>query len=270
MTRWIQIVCIFVILTTATKAESKPTLRIGVASSLTPVMMDLLKTFANSHGHISVQAHYAGSQQLVRQVMMGAELDGIILAHTNQSKALIQHKMVDARQQKIIASNTLVIACHKSQKSSLSIELGKGWSLGSLKIATGHQGVPLGAYAEQFLSNTTWQTGQRPPQLIYANNAKDATTYVRTGAADLGILYATDVLLDPNLHSIKSIPSSMHDAIHYTTMPILASKRTDLYNHWSNFLSSTQAIKIWHQHKFPTPSDPLTLSDAEADDRRNL
>ena len=268
--RWMCGIFLLCLLGNSAQSQSAQTLKIATASSLTAVMKDLAETFAATNSHIQVQLQYGGSQQLIRQVMIGADLDGLVLASLEASDDLKKHQLIDPKRRETIATNQLVIAAQSSAANDYDLTFDQPWKNGPLKIATGHKGVPLGQYASTFLGHTSWLKSKPSPTMVFANNAKDATTYVRSGAVDLGILYETDVRHTSELKVIKRIPEQLHESIRYVAMPIKSSKQQRAYDQWSRFLKSPLAQDIWSRYGFESNIRPMTVSGEKYDDRRSF
>jgi molybdate transport system substrate-binding protein len=83
------------------------------------------------------------------------------------------------------------------------------------RLSTGDpDSVPVGKYAKSALGNLDlWSSIER--RLVRADNVRVALMYVARGEAPLGIVYATDALVEPRVRVVDLFPESSHAPIFY-------------------------------------------------------
>jgi molybdate transport system substrate-binding protein len=69
-------------------------------------------------------------------------------------------------------------------------------------LALGGKGTPVGRYAEAALRGVPL-----PERIIRGGNARDVLSKVAEGAAEMGVVYATDVAIDPRVERVSDLPS---------------------------------------------------------------
>lgn len=82
--------------------------------------------------------------------------------------------------------------------------------VGSLALAGGE--VPAGKYAKAALASLGIPL---PPRVVYGASVRDVLSKVSQGAAEAGIVYATDVPIDPGTETAFLLPEESHPPIRY-------------------------------------------------------
>jgi molybdate transport system substrate-binding protein len=88
-------------------------------------------------------------------------------------------------------------------------------SLAGGRLALGNpETVPAGRYARQALTGLgLWE--QVAGRLAVAENVRNALQFVARGEAPLGIVYATDARIEPNVRVLDTFPAKSHPPIVY-------------------------------------------------------
>jgi len=94
----------------------------------------------------------------------------------------------------------------------------------AISIALGDPvSVPAGEYGKQsLLSLHLWD--QLNAKLVLGKDVRQVLTYVETGNADAGLIYATDALTSTKVHVIAIAPDSTHDPIVYPAAVVNGSR----------------------------------------------
>jgi molybdate transport system substrate-binding protein len=80
-------------------------------------------------------------------------------------------------------------------------------------LAMADEQAPAGKYARQALAREGIAI---PKRTIYGHNVRDVLSKVTQGGAKVGIVYATDARLDPNVRVAHTFPSDRHEKILYS------------------------------------------------------
>jgi len=107
------------------------------------------------------------------------------------------------------ATSVTTYATTSARESDLAKLAGDG------KIATGDvKAVPVGKYAKAALEKLgAWQAAE--PKFAMAESVRAALTLVARGEAVLGIVYATDAKVEPEVKIVGIFPADSHPAIIY-------------------------------------------------------
>jgi len=169
---------------------------------------------------------YAGSSALARQIQAGAPADLFFSANVAWMQATIDSGHVDETSRADLLTNRLVLI--GGWYEDTPIDLGDPTALpdrlgrGRLALAL-TEAVPAGIYAREALDNLGLWEGVAD-QVIEADNVRAALMLVALRAADMGVVYASDVLEDRRVVVVADIPESSHVPILY---PIAATSAGD-------------------------------------------
>jgi molybdate transport system substrate-binding protein len=232
-------------------------LLVFAAASLTDVLSELQQLWRKSSG-APVKLSFAASSMLARQIEAGGRADLFISADQQWMDYLATRGLIDSASRRNLAGNSLVlIAATRSSASrdESRLELGRGLDLakalggGRLAIADPDT-VPAGRYARRALESLgLWN--QASVRLARADNVRAALLFVARGESPLGIVYATDAQIEPNVRVLATFPDNSHEPITYPAAAT-ASAGPDAAAFLA-FLRSSTAVPVWKKHGFQEP-----------------
>ncbi|WP_317626626.1 molybdate ABC transporter substrate-binding protein [Rhodalgimonas zhirmunskyi] len=189
---------------------------IFAASSLKTALDTASKDFEEQTGH-NLTLVYAGSSALARQIAQGAPADLFLSANPGWMDVLESENRLAPGTRRDLLSNQLVLISHDAGAPiALNDQTDLATLLGGGRLATALvDAVPAGIYAKAALQNLhLWD--QAEPRLAQAKNVRAALALVQTGAAPLGITYATDAHAAGNsVHIRATFPAASHPPIIY-------------------------------------------------------
>ena len=194
--------------------DGRPALRLGVASSLAPLLPELERAAGGlPGGGRRVEATLASSGRIARQLGAGAPLDAVLLADDEAMDRLEADGLIDPSSRVGLAGNRLVLVAPAGSQRPRGLG-----DLAGLRVALGEPGtVPLGRYAEAALAAAAVPG---PGRVVYGGSAEQVLTYVRAGEVDAAVVYATDLrragdalrlveAVDPGLHPPARCPAAV-------------------------------------------------------------
>jgi molybdate transport system substrate-binding protein len=187
---------------------------------------DINAAFTKSTG-IKVTASYAASSALMKQIEQGAPADVFASADLDWMDYGSQKKVINDKTRINLLGNRLVLIAPKDSKLG-NVTIGSGFNLAQLagggRIATGDvRAVPVGIYAKAALEKLgSWQAAA--PKFAMTENVRAALTLVARGEAPLGIVYATDAIIEPRVKIIGVFPADSHPEIIYPVAATVTAK----------------------------------------------
>lgn len=173
-----------------------------------------------------VTVAYGGSGTLARQVSLGAPADVVILANANWMDFLENEGHITARIN--VLSNELVLASQDPSPVALTPE-GLARVLDDGQLAMGFTAsVPAGIYGKAALIQLGLWDGVAS-QIAEVDNVRAALALVARGEVPLGIVYATDVRVVPDLHIVASFPPESHPPIRYVAGMTADNKKAQAF-----------------------------------------
>lgn len=182
------------------------------AASLAGPLDELARAWEAETGN-RVVLSYAGSSALARQIEAGAPADVVILASEDWMQTLVAQGAINPATCLILLTNRLVVIGAEADAPMELAQLPARLGTGRLALAL-TEAVPAGIYARAALTHLDlWDAVA--PQVVEADNVRAALRLVAIGAADYGIVYATDVAQEPRVAVLAAIPEDSHPAIRY-------------------------------------------------------
>jgi molybdate transport system substrate-binding protein len=247
------VTALFAPLTFAADAQREP-LVVFAAASLTDVLQQVGPLYTK-HSNVPVKFSFAASSALAKQIESGAQVDVFLSADQDWMNYLQERRLIDAGTRTDLLGNRLVLIAPKDSNVSLKLERGAKL-LAALgrddRLATGDpDSVPVGKYAKAALTNLElWSAIE--PRLVRADNVRVALMYVARGEAPLGIVYATDATVEPQVRIVDVFPESSHAPISY---PVAATSRASKdAAAFLTFLRSDAARAIFTRNGFSIPA----------------
>jgi molybdate transport system substrate-binding protein len=109
--------------------------------------------------------------------------------------------------------------------------------------------VPAGEYAQQTL-NAFHLNDKVKGKLVLGKDVRQVLTFVETGNADAGFVYATDAKISGRIRVVATVPESAHEPIVYPVAVVKTSANQDAARTFVKFLSSAEAKAIFTRNGY--------------------
>lgn len=236
-----------------TNAAMKPIVVLAAAST-TNAIGEIARQFTKETG-VEVRTSFGSSAALARQIVNGADADVFVSADIGWVDYLAKEGLVDRHRN--LLGNRLVIVVSNDFKLNVSQpEDLLAVEVEHLALAD-PDSVPAGKYAKEALTKLgLWE--QLKPKVASADDVRNALAYVETGAAEAGIVYATDVAISTKIRVAAEIAESLTGPIRYPIVLLKHGKdRSDAESFYRR-LQSPESLKVFRKYGF------TTLTEAEA------
>jgi len=234
--------------TPAIFATADRDLTVSAAISLKDALDEIEVLYAAERPGSAVHFNLGGSGTLQRQIEQGAPVDIFISASPKEMDALEAKGLLDAGSRRNLVRNTVVLIVPAGSSGISSFEdLTKP---AAKIIAVGEpQTVPAGEYAKEILTHLGIYD-QVKPKLVLAKDVRQVLTYVETGNADAGIVYATDAKVSKKVSVVATAPESSHSPVIYPAAVIKNSKDPDAAKAFLDFLAGSNAQAVFQKFGF--------------------
>lgn len=213
---WITVWLLLLSLPIAAADVDKPTIVVFAAASLTNVLQEMGDQFTKESA-IPIKFSFAASSALAKQIESGAPADLFFSADTDWMDYLQSRKLIQIATRHDVLGNRLVLVAPLDSKIELKIapHFPLLATLGKSRLATGDpDSVPVGRYAREALTKLgVWAAVE--DRLVRADNVRSALAFVDRGEVPLGIVYATDALIDKQVRVVDVFPDDSHSPITY-------------------------------------------------------
>jgi molybdate transport system substrate-binding protein len=109
--------------------------------------------------------------------------------------------------------------------------------------------VPAGQYGKQTLESLQLYD-KVSSKLVLGQNVRQVLTYIETGNADAGLVYATDAQTSTKIRVVSVAPEGSHDPIEYPLAEMRQSQNDRVTRAFIGFLKSPSAQKIFEKFGF--------------------
>ena len=233
-----------------TAGENAPTqLLVFAAASLSEALDEVGRVFTTRTG-VRVNASYAASSVLAKQIEAGAPADAFFSADLAWVDYLDERGLLKRGSRRDVLGNSLVLIAPAESPLRLSVAPGFDLTaaLGEGRLATADpDSVPAGKYARAALTKLgVWQSVS--DRLVRGENVRAALAYVARGEAPLGIVYQTDAQAEKRVRVVGVFPEDSHPPITYP-LALTVRARPEAAR-FADFLASDTARQIFTRHGF--------------------
>lgn len=231
----------------ADKDSLRGTVTMLAASSTTDVIEDLRKQFVAENPGVTIKLSFEASSVAAQRIAAGAGADLFLSASSDWVDMLAKKDLIE--RQVDLLGNQLVIITRADSKFKVS-KVADLTQIDVRKIALADpQSVPVGVYARQALTKLKlW--GALEPKIAGAANVRQSLQFVDTGAAEAGIVYATDAAAFKQLRVAAKIDPALSEPIRYPLALIKTRTPNAAAVAWYEYLQSPAAAKVFTQAGF--------------------
>jgi molybdate transport system substrate-binding protein len=226
-------------------------LTISAAASLQETLSEIETLYRFGHTKVDFRNNFGSSGTLAREIEQGAPVDVFISAAAKPMDDLEEKGLVANGTRANLVHNSLVLIAPHDSKLRGFAELG---DKSTRLIAVGDPAsVPAGQYAQQTL-NALHLYDQVKGKLVLGKDVRQVLTYIETGNADAGLVYATDAQMSGQVRVVAIAPESAHDPIVYPAAVVKSSENQEASRSFVEFLGSSEAKDIFTKHGYTLAS----------------
>ncbi len=221
---------------------------VSAAISLKDALDEISRPYTSEHAGADVHFNLGGSGTLQRQIEQGAPVDIFISASPKEMDSVQSQGLLLTDTRKNLVRNSVVLIV---PAGSTSISSFQGLTRAAVKtVAVGEpQTVPAGKYAQEVLTHFGVYD-QLKPKLVLAKDVRQVLSYVETGNADAGIVYATDAKISKKVAVVATAPEDSHSPVVYPCAVIKNSKNPAGAKAFLEFLAGEKARTVFKKYGF--------------------
>ncbi len=191
-------------------------MRMGVASSLREVALELAQRLESAEPPVRVETTFGASSALARQLRMGAPIDLLVSADEELVRSLADRRLVIRDSLREIARGRLVLVTRTgSPFEKMGLAALRSPRLKRLGLPAA--AVPLGRYGRAWLERSQSLEGLEG-KIVLTENARANLAAIDQGHVDLAILYQSDLRLGRAIHPIHRPELSEYPPIRYVAV----------------------------------------------------
>lgn len=235
----------------AQQNPAKADLTVSAAISLKDALDEIGPLFTAQQSSVALHFNLGASGTLQQQIQQGAPVDVYISASPDQMDALAKQNMLLEGTRAELVRNTIVLivpagASHISGFKDLLDADVKFVAIGE------PQTVPAGKYAQEVLTHLGLYDSLKP-KFVLAKDVRQVLTYVASGNADAGIVYATDGKTTSQVRVVAVAPEDSHSPVVYPVAVLKNSKNASAAKAFLAFLLSPKAQAVFQKFGFSPP-----------------
>lgn len=229
-------------------AETKQTtLTVSAAASLTDVLTELAEVYEKEHQDVHIDFTFGGSGALQTQIEEGAATDIFFSAAESNMDALAEQNLIDTESRADILENKVVLVVPKTSDMDTGfLDIAQTNS----EIALGEpESVPAGKYAKQIFTDMgIWADVES--KAVFASNVREVLTWVESGEASCGVVYATDAATSEGVRVVEEVPSEYAPDVRYPAAVLAESQNKDAAKDFLDFLTGETAEQAFTTYGF--------------------
>ncbi|MFV0343724.1 MAG: molybdate ABC transporter substrate-binding protein [Anaerocolumna sp.] len=230
------------------KTTSEPVeILVAAAASLQNAMEEIQTLYQTAHPNVSLTFTFGSSGTLQQQIEQGAPVDVFMSAALKQMKALEDGGLILEDTKKELLENKIVLIVPKD--SDLGMKSFED-ILNAPVIALGEPtSVPAGQYAEEIFTSLS-MLDQVKEKVTYGKDVTQVLTWVATGNADAGVVYATDAKSSEDVSVVSEAPADSTSKVLYPVAVIKETKVEEAARDFVTYLASEEAISVFEKYGF--------------------
>jgi molybdate transport system substrate-binding protein len=238
---------VFAAMVCGSHGSAQTKLTVSAAASLKEGLAETEAAYRQGHADVEFINNFGSSGTLAAQIDQGAPVDIFVSAAAKPMDELAAKGLIVAGSRRNLLRNTLVLIAPLDSK----LRDFQGLADASIRvIALGDPAsVPAGQYGRQTLS-ALHLLDKLNAKFVLGKDVRQVLTYVETGNADAGLVYATDAQASGKVRVVATAPESAHDPIVYPAAVVKGSRGEGTARQFVEYLCSPAAQTIFMKHGF--------------------
>lgn len=243
-----QLVVILALTATGCSRSEKPDFLIAAAADLRFAMDEIAAQFQKAHPEVNVKTSYGSSGQFTQQIENGAPFDIFCSADAAYPRKLAAEGLALPGSEFVYALGSIVVWAPDSSPIQLTgAQALRDPSVRHIAIAN-PEFAPYGKAAQAALRSLGLYDEVKN-KLVYGENVSQALQYVKTGAADIGIV--SQSLAKGGRSWV--VPPDDYPKMEQSGIIVKSSRNAALSQQFRAFLLGEQARAILERHGFYLP-----------------
>ena len=235
-------------------------LTVGAPPSLRAAFDEVVPIFQEEY-RAAVSVVYTPSKTLLRQIEQGASVDVFVSAGVEEVEHLHRSKLTLTGAPRIFAQTSLVLVMSADSPATL-VSFPDALAARTTRIALGDPEMSyLGEVTARALSKFS-PTYKSRSHMLYAPHTEDILHMIRTGKADVGLVYRANVINHGDVRISDETPFGAQLEIQFA-QAVVSTCRPSLRSvaeQFSDFLTTPRIVKLLQKYGFEAPSLPMTRS----------
>lgn len=234
---------------TAAKDKAPTELHVAAAASLTDAMKEIAAGYEKEHPDVKIVFNFGSSGALQQAIENGGGADLFFSAAQKQMDALTKDGLLaDGTRRDLLVNEVVLIVPRDSDMKLTDFNQLTGTAI--QHIALGEpKGVPVGQYSEEVFTKMGILDQVRA-KAVYGSDVRQVLSWVETGDADCGVVYATDAAVSDRVRVVAKAPADTHKPIIYPAAVLKDSKQPELADDFLTYVSGDAGKAVFSKFGF--------------------
>ena len=233
----------------AAKDNAPKEIHVAAAASLTDVMKEIAAGYEKEHPDVRIVFNFGSSGALQQSIENGGGADLFFSAAQKQMDALAKEGLLaDGTRKDLLVNEVVLIVPKDSDKKITDFSQLTGADI--QHIALGEpKGVPVGQYSEEVFTKMGI-LDQVKAKAVYGSDVRQVLSWVESGDADCGVVYATDAAVSGEVRVVAKAPADTHKPIIYPAAVLKDSKQLDQAKDFLAYVSGDASRALFTKFGF--------------------
>ncbi len=228
-------------------------LAVGAPPSLRAALQEIVPLFEQEY-RAAVSIVYTPSKTLLRQIEKGAPIDVFVSAGVEEVEHLHKKGLTLNGAPRVLAQTSLVLVMSVDSQTTF-VSLGDALGNHATRIALGDPEMSyFGEVTARALSKV-YPTYKSRTHILYAPHTEDILDLIRTGKADVGVVYRANVINSGEVRISDEIPLGRDIQIQFS-QAVVSTCRASLRpvaEQFSDFLMTPRILRLLEKYGFDAP-----------------
>ena len=232
-------------------------LTVGAPPSLRAAFQEIVPLFEQEYRTV-VSIAYTPSKTLLRQIEHGAQIDVFVSAGVEEVEHLHKKGLTLNGAPRTLAQTSLVLVMSANSPAVL-VSLNDALASHTARLALGDpEKSYLGEVTARELSKV-YPTYKSRSHILYAPHTEDILELIRTGKADVGLVYRANVINSGDMRISDEIPVGKDVQIQYGQAVVSTCRPSSraVAEQFSDFLMTPRILRLLEKYGFESPLPPV-------------
>lgn len=237
------------------------TLTVAAAHSLKGAFQDIVPMFEKEYG-VTVQVVYGPSQTLRRQIEQGAPIDVFLPESFEEVEKLHKKGLTLNGGPRIFAQTSLVLVMATASPAT-SISFREVYPDRAIRIAlVDPKTSALGEITAKALAKLDPAYKNRS-HLLHVQHSDEVVNLVRTGEAEVGIVYRVDAITSGQVRVVDETPAGRYTPVQFGEAVVWTCRNDSLAvaEEFFNFIMSPRVQKLMLKYGFDSVSSTRVIDE---------
>lgn len=224
-------------------------LHVAAAASLTDVMQEMAARYEKEHPEVKLVFNFGSSGALQQAIQNGGQTDLFFSAAQKQMNALEKDGLLAEGTRKDLLLNEVVLIVPADGGKAIS-DFQQLTAADIQHIALGEpKGVPVGQYSEEVFTKLGILDAVKA-KAVYGSDVRQVLSWVESGEADCGVVYATDAAISKKVKVVAKAPAGSHKPVVYPAAVLKDARQMEKAKDFLSYVSNDESKKLFAKYGF--------------------